>query len=110
MNLKGNNDEFGFLGIYEFIVVYFKEKVFLKLNNLIVDEEELNDWKEDELGLYKQGVNLKLIGVNVFCEKRFNLFFFIFIDKNNNIFVIDDNFKLENYEGELEIFYLIIDI
>ena len=109
MNLKGNNDEFGFSGTHEFTVVYSKEKVSLKLNNLTVDEEELNDWKEDELGLYKQGANLKSTGVNAPREKRPNLFFPIFIDKNNNIFVTDDNSKPENYEGELEILYPITD-
>ena len=109
MNLKGNNDEFGFSGTHEFTAVYSKEKVSLKLNNLTVDEEELNDWKEDELGLYKQGANLKSTGVNAPREKRPNLFFPIFIDKNNNIFVTDDNSKPQNYEGELEILYPITD-
>ncbi|OOS05741.1 adenine-specific DNA-methyltransferase [Moraxella cuniculi DSM 21768] len=101
MNLKGNNDEFGFAGTHEYTLVYSKNKEILILNEFSIDEESLNEWKKDKKGFYKQGANLKATGTNAPREKRPNLFFPVFIDDNNNIFVTEDDEEPINNYGKL---------
>lgn len=79
MNLKGNNDEFGFAGTHEYTVVFAKHKDRVKLFEFPIDEEDEDDWEEDELGFYKRGANLKATGKNAPREKRPNLFFPIYV-------------------------------
>jgi len=91
MNLKGNQDQFGFAGTHEYTLVYSKNKDKLKFNNFVVDEEEiLKSWETDEYGLYKKGANLKATGINAPRDKRPNLFYPIFIDlTTNKVYVTD---------------------
>ncbi len=105
MNLKGNNDEFGFAGTHEITMVYAKQKDYAKLNQFSINEDEFEDWKEDELGFYKQGANLKATGADGAREKRPNLYFPVFIDSENNIFVTDDDNPPDKYKGELTTLY-----
>ncbi len=92
MNLKGNNDEFGFAGTHEYTVVYSKNKEKCKLNQFVIkNEDELDLWEEDDLGFFKKGANLQSSGVNGPRNKRPNLYYPIFIDENNSIYVTDDN-------------------
>lgn len=105
MNLKGNNDEFAFAGTHEYTLVYCKDKTSTTFNQLSIDEDDLEDWQEDEQGFYKQGANLKATGTNAPREKRPNLFFPIFIDDNNTIFVTDDNNPPTDFAGELITLY-----
>lgn len=92
MNLKGNQDEYGFAGTHEYTLIYSKNKESLALNEFLVDEENiLSDWLIDEKGFYKQGANLKSTGVNAAREKRPNLFYPIFISHDNSIYVTDNN-------------------
>ena len=54
MNLKGNQDSFGFAETHEYLLVYAKNKDLCLLNKFNIDEEELmKSWLEDEYGLYK---------------------------------------------------------
>lgn len=85
MNLKGNQDEFGFAGTHEYTIVYAKNKNNANLGVLPLDEEDCLDWEFDELGYYKRGAALKSTGVNAPREKRPNLFFPVFIDSQDNI-------------------------
>ena len=105
MNLKGNNDEYGFAGTHEFTMVYAKQKDITKLNQFSINEDELDDWQEDERGFYKQGANLKATGINAPREKRPNLYFPIFIDDNNNIYITDDDKPPKQYVGNLITLY-----
>jgi adenine-specific DNA-methyltransferase len=41
MNLKGNNDEFGFSGTHEITLVYAKQKSIAILNQFSIDEDEM---------------------------------------------------------------------
>jgi adenine-specific DNA-methyltransferase len=85
MNLKGNNDQFAFSGTHEHTLVYcksVKESVFYEL---YLEESEINEWDEDEYGLYKKGANLKATGINAPKEKRPNLFFPLYIDENHEV-------------------------
>lgn len=85
MNLKGNQDQFGFAGCHEYVLCYAKEKEHCAINNFIIQDEELNLWEEDEIGLFKQGANLKATGINAPKEKRPNLFFPIYISQDNQL-------------------------
>jgi adenine-specific DNA-methyltransferase len=105
MNLKGNNDEYGFAGTHEFTIVYAKQKDITQLNQFSVNEDELDDWQEDERGFYKQGANLKATGVNAPREKRPNLYFPIFIDDNDNTYVTDDDKPPKQYVENLITLY-----
>ncbi len=98
MNLKGNQDQFCFAGSHEYTIVFAKDKNKLTFNQFAVDEEEVTqEWEEDEIGLYKQGANLKSTGINAPRSKRPNLFFPVYISSNNEI-------SLEKKEGYLELF------
>lgn len=101
MNLKGNNDEFGFAGTHEYTIVYSKSKVSATLNQLNINEDDLEDWMEDEAGYYKQGANLKATGINAPREKRPNLFYPIFVDSNDEVYVTDDDNPPQKFAGEL---------
>ena len=75
------------------------------LNPFNINEEELEDWQEDEFGLYKQGANLKSTGINAPKEKRPNLYFPIFIDSNDNVYVTDDDNEPKDFQGQLTTLY-----
>lgn len=85
MNLKGNNDQFGFAGTHEYTLVYNKNYEIGEFGYLPVDDEKINDWETDELGYFKKGANLKATGVNAPREKRPNLFFPLYITKDNKV-------------------------
>ena len=99
MNLKGNNDEFAFSGTHEYTLVYARDKSSSHFNELNINEDELCDWQQDELGFYKQGANLKATGINAPREKRPNLYFPIFIDDAGNVLVTDDDEAPKNYSN-----------
>ena len=101
MNLKGNNDQFGFAGTHEYSIVFVKNKNVAFLNQFLINNDDLDDWMNDEIGLYKQGANLKSTGINAPREKRPNLFYPIFIDSNDNIYVTEDNNPPKSFEGEI---------
>lgn len=80
MNLKGNQDQFGFAGTHEYTVVYAKDKKNCELGQFNIDEEEIErEWLKDDIGYYKKGANLKSTGVNAPKEKRPNLYFPIYV-------------------------------
>ena len=95
MNLKGNQDEYGFAGTHEYTLVYARNKTVGNLGLFKIDEsdEEFSKWEEDEIGYFKKGANLKSTGVNAPREKRPNLFFPIYIS-NDGTFSVDE--KIEN--------------
>lgn len=94
MNLKGNQDEFGFAGTHEYTLVYAKNKFKAKFSEFNIDDEEMDDWVEDDLGMYKKGANLKSTGTNAPREKRPNLYYPIFVTKKNKVYVTDNNKKI----------------
>lgn len=80
MNLKGNQDQFGFAGTHEYTLVYAKDMYNCNFGQFNVDEEEIEkEWLRDEVGYYKKGANLKSTGVNAPREKRPNLYFPIYV-------------------------------
>lgn len=102
MNLKGNNDEFGFAGTHEYTLVYAKSKANAIVYEFPVDaEEQLKSWEEDAVGYYKKGANLKATGTNAPRSKRPNLFYPIFINSENEVYVTDDNKPLKPTDNKL---------
>lgn len=75
MNLKGNQDEFGFAGTHEYTLVFAKNKSSCKLFEFEIDDEGADDWEEDDYGYFKKGATMKSSGVNAPREKRPNLFY-----------------------------------
>lgn len=96
MNLKGNQDQFGFAGTHEYTLVYAKDIAQAKIGEFALDEEDWENWEEDEIGYFKKGANLKATGVNAPRQKRPNLFFPIFFSKNGGIYVTDSNKSKNN--------------
>jgi len=94
MNLKGNQDEFGFAGTHEYTLVYAKNKATANFSEFNIDDEDIDDWVEDEYGMYKKGANLKSTGANAPREKRKNLYYPIFITPKNVAYVTDDDKKI----------------
>lgn len=94
MNLKGNQDAFGFAETHEFFVMCTKNKSQFIPGLLPIEDEELfKSWKEDEYGLYKEADNLRATGINAPREKRPNLFYPIFLNEDTGEFYITDNDK-----------------
>lgn len=89
MNLKGNNDQFGFAGTHEYTLVYARNRTqLISFNGLPVDSEAMDEWNKDELGLYKKGAHLKSTGVNAPREKRPNLFFPLYVSQDDRVSVV----------------------
>lgn len=90
MNLKGNQDQFGFAGTHEYTLVYAKDKKYLTINHFNLNDDELSEWEIDDYGYFKKG-SIKGGGANGSREKRPNLFYPIFIKDDNTFYVTTDN-------------------
>ena len=64
MNLKGNNDQFGFAGAHEYTLVFAKNLSSIEeLNGISLTQEDYNDYTEqDSIGKYKIGATLMRTG------------------------------------------------
>jgi adenine-specific DNA-methyltransferase len=83
MNLKGNQDEFGFAGTHEYTLVYAKSLPQATIGEFAVDDEVVMDeWEEDEHGWWKQGAGLKATGTNGPRTKRPNLWYPLYVAKD----------------------------
>lgn len=91
MNLKGNQDAYGFAETHDYVLVYARDKVSCEFGRLTVTDEELGDWLEDEHGIYKVADNLRATGVNAPRSRRPNLWYPIFISGNDVPYVTADN-------------------
>lgn len=102
MNLKGNNDEFGFAGTHEYTIASIKNgTIEHSLFELDVIDDEITSWETDERGFYKKGANLKSSGENAPREKRQNLYFPI-LYKNATVSLInfDEYEKIYNKDKD----------
>lgn len=70
MNLKGNQGEFGFAGIHEYTLVYALNISSATLNQLYLEDDQIDEWLEDEIGYYKKGATLKRTGNDASRNKR----------------------------------------
>lgn len=87
MNLKGNQDEFGFAGTHEYVVCYARNKARCTFYPLPLEDEETDEWLEDEYGPYKRGANLKATGQDGPREKRPTMFYPIWVSPDNSVSV-----------------------
>lgn len=83
MNLKGNQDEFGFAGTHEYTIVYAKNKLAATLNEYSIEESEFESWLEDEIGFYKKGATLKRTGEDAPRKRRPYGYFPILVNLSN---------------------------
>ena len=81
MNLKGNNDQFGFAGTHEYTLIYAKSILNIEeLNGISLTEEDYADYTEqDEHGKYKIGATLMRTGEAGFRSKRPKGFYPIYV-------------------------------
>ena len=102
MNLKGNNDEFGFAGTHEYTFSWAKNKASAYIGEFALEDEDLEPWLEDEYGYHKKGAALKSTGVNAPRSKRPNLYYPIFVNEKNEL-TVTQSAETENYEKILPI-------
>lgn len=91
MNLKGNNDAFAFSDTHEFTIVYAKSRAQCVVHELPIDESKLDEWDEDERGLFKRADTLRRTGQDASREKRPNGWFPVFITPANEIYATEDD-------------------
>ncbi len=82
MNLKGNQDEFGFAGTHEYTFVYAKDKNNATINEFQIEDDALKGWQEDEIGFYKKGATLKRTGNDAPRARRPYGYFPILVKKD----------------------------
>lgn len=104
MNLKGNNDEFGFSGTHEYTLIYALSKKTIKIGEFNIDDEDIEDeWIQDKIGYYKKGRGLIADSKGKFREDRPYAYFPILI-KNNNVSMISDEEYNKIYNSETLLF------
>ena len=92
--LNGNDNSSGMMETQEYCLVYAKDKNEFEMGVLPIDDEaEQKDWKQDELGWWKEGGSLKATGEASSREARPNLFFPIYIDEQNLTFSLEKDEK-----------------
>jgi adenine-specific DNA-methyltransferase len=95
MNLKGNNDDFGFAGCHEYTLVYAKDKSRCNINHFEIDEDELSNWSVDDFGIYKKADTLKRTGQDAPRSRRPKGWFPVFISiKDEKVYVTDNDLPL----------------
>ena len=98
MNLKGNQDQFGFAGTHEYTLVYAKNKSECEINKFELSEEEvLKEWNVDEIGYYKKGAILRATGEEANRKDRPMMFYPILV-KDNVVTTIEKNEFVKLYD------------
>lgn len=88
MNLKGNQDQFGFAGTHEYTLVYAKSYDTLRLNEWPLDEETTeSEWDIDDIGYFKRGAGLVSTGANSPREHRPKQWYPIFVTDEDSLFI-----------------------
>ncbi|MDD2566034.1 MAG: site-specific DNA-methyltransferase [Candidatus Gracilibacteria bacterium] len=90
MNLKGNQDQFGFAGTHEYTIVFAKNKNKCSLFEFSIDDEELEEWNIDDIGYFKKGATMRATGEEQYREDRPYMFYPILV-KGNEIGTIEMN-------------------
>lgn len=89
--LNGNDNSSGMMETQEYCLIYAKDKNNFEIGVLPIDEESSSEWKQDEIGWWKEGGSLKATGEAAHREARPNLFFPIYIDEKNLTFSLEKN-------------------
>lgn len=105
MNLKGNQDEFGFAGTHEYTVIYAKNKKYAQIGEFEIEEDSLDDWSFDDIGYYKQGATLKRTGKDAPREKRPWSYYPILVNNSNhNVSVVNEDEYKQIYDKNTKTF------
>ncbi len=105
MNLKGNQDQFGFAGTHEYTLVYAKDKSKVLINQFSINDEELVKWDEDEIGYFKKGATLKATGAESRREDRPKMFYPILFDiTSEKLYTINDEEYNKIYDEQNDTF------
>lgn len=101
MNLKGNNDQFGFSGTHEYTLVYIKNALSVDdLNGISLSAEDIASYEfEDESGKYKIGATLMRTGEAGSREKRPKGFYPIFVASDYGSFD-----TIRHSESDIEVY------
>lgn len=91
MNLKGNQDAFGFSDTHEYTICFSKNIEKAEIGVFPISEEELENWKEDEWGLYKKADTLKRTGQDASRTSRPKGWFPVFITPTDSVYITDDD-------------------
>ncbi|MBE0491547.1 MAG: site-specific DNA-methyltransferase [Sulfurospirillum sp.] len=92
MNLKGNQDNFGFADTHEYLFCYAKNKELCNIGKFDIDEDEIyEEWTEDDYGLYKKADGLRRTGDDAPREKRQKGWFPVFITDEDKVYVTEDD-------------------
>lgn len=100
MNLKGNQDQFGFAGTHEYSMVYSKNSIKAKFNEFNIDDESMESWEEDEIGYYKKGATLIATGEDAPREKRPKMFYPILINNETSLIELISDAEHSNLYDE----------
>lgn len=103
MNLKGNQDQFGFAGTHEYTLFYAKSKSNCKIFEFEIDDEENSEWEEDEDGFFKKGRGLIADGKGKYREERQYMYFPLLI-KDESVSLIEEKEYLKIYDKETDEF------
>lgn len=85
MNLKGNQDQFGFAGTHEYTLVFARDKGQAVIGGFSLLDEEEEEWRYDDHGPYKRGANLKATGRNAPRQRRPHLWFPVYVAPDDSI-------------------------
>lgn len=102
-NLKGNQDQFGFAGTHEYILVYGQDKTKVVFNEFTLSDEEAEQWEIDEIGYYKKGAPLRATGEESKREDRPSMFYPILIKENVASTISEEEYK-KIYDSTAKIF------
>lgn len=92
MNLKGNQDAFGFAETHDYVLVYARRKVGALLGKLALDEEAIEDeWEEDDYGLFKRADTLRRTGQDASRQRRHKGWFPVFITQAEVVYSTEDD-------------------
>lgn len=89
-NLKGNQDQFGFAGTHEYLIVYSKDKALCSVGRFPLTDEEAEEWSTDEVGPYKSGAPMRATGSEQYREDREWMFYPILVSSDDEVTTVTD--------------------
>ncbi|MFH1421649.1 MAG: site-specific DNA-methyltransferase, partial [Planctomycetota bacterium] len=94
MNLKGNQDQFGFAGTHEYTLVYAKDRAKCHFNDFSIGADDLESWDSDDKGPYKKGAPMRATGEEAKRENRPYMFYPILVKEQNIAAITHEEFSL----------------
>jgi adenine-specific DNA-methyltransferase len=105
-NLKGNQDQYGFAGTHEYILVFAKNKNLFKFKEFQLNEEEIEEWDQDDIGFFKKGAPLRATGEESNREDRPSMFYPLLVKEDKIHLISDEEFQSLIKNGSFDDDYL----